>query len=91
MFVNEVFEVEVKGISETINGYAVEKFIRSYSDQLRYLDFDSDRSKIDYIINQLVTWYEDNMSDIMRSLFVANKKEHEKSFQLLLELKEGLN
>ncbi len=87
----ELFEVEIEGITDTINEYAVEKYIRSYTKQLKCLNPSHDGSKIRYMIAKLLEWYESHIEDINRSLFVPNKDEHKRSFRLLSELKEGLS
>lgn len=86
-----LFYLEVEGISETIRSYTVENYIKSYSKQLEDLDIIKDRERIEVIVSRLIKWYEDNIDLINRSKFVSNKKEHQKSYRLLLELKGKLN
>lgn len=86
-----LYQLEIEGISETIRSYTVENYIKSYSKQLLNLNIIKDRERIEVIVTRLIKWYEENMDVINKSKFVLNKKEHQKSYRLLVELKEKLN
>ena len=91
MSISDLFYLEVEGITETINSYTVENFIKAYSKQLVSLDPKKDLERIIVIVERLIAWYENNMSLILNSKFVLNKEEHHKSYSLLIELKGKLD
>jgi hypothetical protein len=80
----DFYHLEVEGISETIQSYTVEHYIKSYSKQLISLNIEKDQER-------LLEWYEENIELINRSRFVSNKEEHQKSYRLLIELQEKLD
>ncbi|QMS85098.1 hypothetical protein [Candidatus Xianfuyuplasma coldseepsis] len=84
------YRLEIEGIIETINEYAIEHFIRSYTKQLRQLQLPNDLEMIQVIIDRLVHWYQEHIDDIEQSRFIANKKEHHISYELLIEFQEKL-
>lgn len=88
---NDIFTLEIDGIAETINDYAVENFIRSYSTQLKDMKLPDDQEKVKIIIERLLEWYRENITLIDNSSFVNNKHEHHKSMRLLLEFQQKLN
>ena len=84
------YQLEIEGIIETINDYAIEHFIRSYTKQLRSLSLPSDFELISVIVDRLVAWYQSNIEAINASHFVSNKNEHQISYELLIEFQEKL-
>lgn len=86
-----LFSLEVEGISKTVNDYAVENFIRSYSKQLQTLELPKDEKRIAILVERLLEWYENNIDKIDSSRFVMNKEEHHKSMHLLGEIQRMLN
>ena len=90
MEVKELYQLEIEGIRETINDYAVENFIKSYTKQLKDLALPQDKDLILEIIHRLVSWYDVHMNDILQSKFIINKAEHQKAFKLLSEFEHKL-
>jgi len=91
MTLKELFDLEVEGITETINEYATSHFIISYSKQLQQLRLPEDREKIIVIVNRLISWYKDKIEDIRNSAFIVNKEQHDLSLNLLRELEHRLS
>lgn len=85
-----LYNLEREGISETIRGYAVEHYIKSYSKQLLDLNINTDKEQIEVIVKRLIEWYKKNISSIDQSKFVSNKEEHQKSYRLLIELNQRI-
>jgi len=90
MTVEDMFNLEVRGISTTIRSYSVEKYILSYSDQLQDLQLPRDYERITEITDRLLEWYNKNFTTITNSRFVMNKEEHIKTRKLLQELQNEL-
>lgn len=91
MSIEELYSLEVEGIAETINNYAISYYIKSYSKQLTFLKLPEDHSKIQTIINRLDEWYNQSFDSIVNSKFVTNKEEHKKTKELIEKLKIELN
>ena len=87
MSVEELYSIEIEGVSNTIKSYTVESYIHSYSNQLTLYQLPSDYKKISIIVSRLLEWYEENIEQILSSKFVMNKEEHLKSKDVLNELK----
>ena len=90
MSINDKFKLEKEGITATVDDYTTEKYIASYSKQLRDLSLPEDFDLIKEIVTRLVDWYETNINDIRNSRFIENKEEHTKSMSLLQEFKREL-
>jgi hypothetical protein len=84
------YQLEIEGIIETINEYAIENFVRSYTKQLKHLSYPQDKETISIIIDRLVDWYQRSMETIDNSRFVPNKHEHHQSYSLLIEFQSKL-
>lgn len=91
MTLKELYTLEVEGISETIQEYAVDSYILSYSKQLLTLSIPDDLNMIKTIISRLTEWYHLQIKSIRDSHFVINKQAHEKTMRLLVELQGRLN
>mgnify|MGYP006883078174 CR=1 FL=1 len=87
MSLEDLYTLEIEGVVNTICDYTVENFIESYSNQLTQYRLSEDFEKIYVIVDRLISWYSRNIESIRISRFVVNKKEHEKSYQILIKMK----
>ena len=87
MSLEDLYTLEIEGVVNTICDYTVENFIESYSNQLTQYRLSEDFEKIYVIVDRLISWYSKNIESIRISRFVVNKKEHEKSYQILIKMK----
>jgi hypothetical protein len=88
MTIQEIVTIELPAVVQTINEYTMEHYVRHYTNLL--MSYRSHEQKQDMlpIINRLIEWYGDNMSEIEHNKYIYNKHEHKKSFELLIELQE---
>lgn len=91
MSIEDIYDLEVEGISTTIASYTVDEFVKSYARQLNDLSIDKDTEKINYIITRLIEWYQMNLEKIQQSRFVMNKQNHMKANKLLIDMKNLLD
>lgn len=91
MSIEQVYTLEVEGISNTIHNYTVDNYIKSYSKQLKNLHLPEDHDLILTIVDRLLDWYDISFNNILKSKFVSNKQEHKKTKQLLTRLKQELD
>lgn len=87
----DLFSLEIEGLSKTIREYSTENFINSYSEQIINLELPKDKEKIVFILDNFLDWYEKHINEIQSSHFITNKHEHTKSLQILRELKNLLD
>lgn len=90
MQIEELYKLEIEGVVKTIQGYAVDHFILSYSKQLMEFELPTDNERVKVIINRLLEWYINNINVIEKSIFVMNKADHKKSMVVLKELHDLL-
>lgn len=91
MSVEELYTIEIEGVRNTINSYAIDSFTKTYTNQLSKLTLPKDRQLIYLLTQKLLEWYNENYEKIMASNFVMNKADHTKAKELLTTFIEKLN
>jgi hypothetical protein len=86
MTVDEIMNLEIDGLNNTIRTYCKDNYVLSYTDKLKTLDFPKDQVYIKKLALRLLNWYEEVLPSIEESKFITNKKEHIKSIELLEDL-----
>lgn len=83
MELNQVFEIEVPGLVNTILEYTKDSYVKNYAKLLSGYSYPSDKEKIVLVLVRLLEWYKDKIEDIKKNQFVFNKIQHEKSLVLI--------
>lgn len=91
MGIQELFSLEIEGITKTISEYSTNHFINSYTKQVMQLSLPNDKEKIRVIVSRLIDWYTLNIDNIKRSNFIVNKEDHELSLKLLKDIRNRLD
>lgn len=84
------FEIEFEGIYNTIKNYTNDHYILGYIDGLRSSLKEDDNFKTSLLINKLVLWYNDIMSELEKDQYVYNKDQHKKTLNLLTIFQETI-
>lgn len=87
MDLNSFLLLEVQGLASTINEYTRNHYIRNYTNLLIEFSKNDEIDKLGQIVIRLIDWYEIEIINMRKNEFLYNLKEHEKSFDLLKEVK----
>ena len=90
MSIEEIFMIEIEGLSKTIRDYTTDNYIVSYAQKLEQLSYPEDRQRIILIINRLKEWYEEYLPEIRSNKYIHNLRSHEKSYEILSNLENQL-
>jgi len=90
MKLEEILQVEVKALSQTICEYSTDNFITSYAKQLNDLHYPEDRDKLKMLTERLLEWYTKEIETIRTSRYVHSKESHLRSYWLLQEIEAQL-
>ena len=88
MSIEEIFMLEIDGLTKTICDYTTDNYITSYAIMLGKSTYPSDKKKINLILQRLQVWYEDSIHEIRNNKYIHNLNAHEKSYSLIKILLE---
>lgn len=90
MDVQEILSIEAEAIRKTVTEYSTDNFITSYANQLIKLDYPKDAEKLKLITSRLIEWYNEEMPVINDTVYIHGKNAHQKSFDLLKQIYNGM-
>jgi hypothetical protein len=90
MSIEQIVAVDIPALSRTVMEYATDNFISSYAEQLQTIKYPQESSKMIVLVDRLVEWYSKEIEVIKKSEYIHSKEAHERSFELLLYLKNEL-
>ena len=82
----EIMDIELVGVVNTINDYTREHFIKNYTDVLLKCELPKDKELMISVVYRLIDWYTETLNDIKNNEYLFNKGEHYKSIEVLNEL-----
>lgn len=88
--IKEIVSIELTGISRVILEYSTDHFINNYAEKLNDKEFYTDKNMLKYLISKINIWYEEEITKILDSEYVAHKNLHTKSYEIVKELNELL-
>lgn len=91
MNIEQIVSVDFPALSRTVMEYATDNYISSYAEQLKTIKYPQESSKLIILVDRLVDWYSKEIEVIKKSEYIHSKKAHERSFELLLCLKDELH
>ena len=83
MNIEEIFNVEIKGLVKTINDYTTDNYINSYANDLLKVQYPADKRTIKLLVSRLLEWYNLTITEIRNNKYIYNKVAHEKTIKLL--------
>ncbi len=84
------FEIEFEGIYSTIKNYTNDHYILGYINSLRTSLKEEDTSKTVLLLNRLIHWYNEIMTDLEEDKYVYNKEQHTKTFNILIDYSQSI-
>jgi len=91
MEVFEQFKIDFPGIKATIKRYSNNGFINNILDQIEAAINERNSSAFQYSLNNLNTWYRDNINAIHANTFCRNVNEHDICFRKVLDYADKLS
>jgi hypothetical protein len=82
--------IEVYGLSETINEYTINHYIKNYTRLMVEFSKNENLDCLLVVVERLIDWYESEIDVMRQNVHLYNFKEHEKSFDLLKEVQKIL-
>jgi len=90
MTIEEIVEIEFEGLSQTICHYTNDYFIKSYASKLLTIEYPKNKRILIILVEYLLEWYDEKLTDIKKSDYVVSKSSHTKSYEILTNLKSLL-
>ncbi len=88
--IEEIMEIELQGVVNTINDYTREHFVRNYTKILLDCKYPKDKDKILSLVYRLIDWYTEKYEEISTNKHIYNRHEHIKAIGVLNRLLEIL-
>lgn len=83
-------KIELDGIETILNEYSDTAIATTIIPKLREEIDAADKDGIIYCVDEMIKWYENNISDICNNEWCFNDEAHKRNYQLLEEVKNGL-
>lgn len=83
--------IEVYGLFDTVNEYTRNHYIKNYLRKMVEFTKSEEWEYLIIVIDKLIEWYENEIEIIREDKYIYNTSDHEKSFNLLKEMKKLLN
>ena len=88
MSIESIVQVEFPALSRTICDYTTDYYISSYAEQIASIQYPTEEKKLLILIDKLIEWYSNEIKVIRKGEYIHSKESHNKSYKLLLEVRE---